>query len=538
MKGKSRERFQEIVKVFASYGFGYIVEGKKNKKQKSPENLRKAIEELGSTFIKLGQILSTRTDILPDEYIKELIKLQDSVPVQKIDALKLVFEESIKKDMEQCFLYFNEEPLASASVAQVHEAILMNGQSVVVKIQRPNIYEQMKMDISILKRIIKFTKSKINISVVDPLEVLEEIEYTTEKELDFINEGKNILRFKENNKGLSAIYAPNLINEIWSNKVLVLEKISGFKINNLDKIKNEGYDNKEIARKLALAYCKQIFDDGFFHGDPHPGNLLIIDGKICFIDFGIMGELKPELKAWFNSSMIAIATKDINKLVECILAVGIKNGKIDKADLYEDITYFCDTYLSTSLKNIKMAELIQEIFTITKNNNIQLPRELVLLVRGLVILEGVVAEVDPELEIITVVISFIKSKNKLNGLKLLNKEEIAISAFQFARDSVRIPSKTLEVLNRMANGKSVINFRVENIEELVIKLESMVNRMTGGLIIAALLIASSLILNSKAGPTYNGLSIMGIVGYLVSALFALILLFDMFKSVRKKNKRK
>lgn len=224
MKGKSRERFQEIVKVFASYGFGYIVEGKKNKKQKSPENLRKAIEELGSTFIKLGQILSTRTDILPDEYIKELIKLQDSVPVQKIDALKLVFEESIKKDMEQCFLYFNEEPLASASVAQVHEAILMNGQSVVVKIQRPNIYEQMKMDISILKRIIKFTKSKINISVVDPLEVLEEIEYTTEKELDFINEGKNILRFKENNKGLSAIYAPNLINEIWSNKVLVLEK--------------------------------------------------------------------------------------------------------------------------------------------------------------------------------------------------------------------------------------------------------------------------------------------------------------------------
>lgn len=538
MKGKSRERFQEIVKVFASYGFGYIVEGKKNKKQKSPENLRKAIEELGSTFIKLGQILSTRTDILPDEYIKELIKLQDSVPAEEIAALRSVFETSIKKDMDECFLYFNEKPLASASVAQVHEAILINGQSVVVKIQRPNIYEQMKLDIAILKRIIKFTKSKINITVMDPLEVLEEIEYTTEKELDFLNEGKNILIFKENNKELAAIYAPDLINEIWSDKILVLEKISGFKINDLVEIKKEGYDNKEIARKLALSYCKQIFDDGFFHGDPHPGNVLISKGKICFIDFGIMGELKPELKAWFNSSMIAIATKDTSKLVECILAVGIKNGKVNKANLYEDIANFCDSYLTTSLKNIKMAELIQEVFKITKDNNIQLPRELVLLVRGLVILEGVVAEVDPELEIITVVISFIKSKNKLNGLKLLNKEEALVSAYQLARDTIRIPSKTLEVLNRMANGKSVINFKLENVEDLILKLESMVNRMTGGLIIAALLIASSLILNSKAGPTYNGLSIMGIVGYLVSALFALILLFDMFKSVRKKNKRK
>lgn len=537
MKRRSRDRFREIIKVFAFYGFGYIVEGK-NKRKKSPENLRKAIEELGATFIKLGQILSTRTDILSEEYIKELGKLQNSAKVEDIKDLKVVFEESTNKKMEDCFLYFDETPLASASISQVHKATLMNGQSVVVKIQRPDIYEQMKMDINILKRIFKLTKSKLNISVVDPIQVLEEMENTTEKELDFNIEGENILKFKEYNKNLNSIYAPDIIREIWSNKVLVLERVEGIKINDLETIQKEGYDNKEIARKLALSYCKQIFDDGFFQSDPHPGNILIYNKKICFLDFGIVGELKPEIKKWLNSAIWAIATRDIDKVIECILAIGIKTGKVNKANLSEDVDYLFDTYLSTSLKNIKLSELLQELFNITQRNNIQLPSDLTMLVRCLLILDGVVLEIDPELEILSVVVEFVKSKNKLMISELLNKEQIAISSYQFIRDSIKLPSKTIEALNKINNGKAVVRFKIENVEELVIKLESMVNRMTGGLIVSALVIASSLIINSKAGPTYNGLSIMGIIGYLVSAFMALVLLFDMYRSTRKKNKKK
>lgn len=528
--GKSRERFQEIVKIFAKYGFGYILESNKNKDKKSPENLRKAFEELGPTFIKIGQVLSTRTDILSSEYVRELVKLQDCAPRENSDVMGAMFKDSIKKSIEECFIYFNHIPIASASVAQVHEATLIDGRRVVVKLQRPDIYEKMIMDINILKRIIRFTNTKINIKIVNPLEVLEEIEETSKKELNFITEGKNILKFRENNKDVLSICAPELIDEIWSEKVLVLEKISGFKINDVKRIESEGYDNKDVAKKLALSYCKQIFNDGFFHADPHPGNLLIYEGKICFLDFGIMGELDDKLRDWLNTAMGAVATKDKNKLVDCILAIGIKQGRIDRGDIYEDISYLVDTYLTTSLKNIKITVLLQEIFEITKKNNIQLPKELVILVRGLMILEGVVAEIDPEIEIIGVVITFAKSKNKFQFLKELHKEEILLSALEFTRDTIRIPSKTLEVLNKISSGKVQVKFNINNLEKIVLKIDTMVNRLTGGLLIASLVISSSMIISNNVGPSYEGISILGIIGYVVSTIFASILLYNMIKT--------
>ncbi|NLK95975.1 MAG: AarF/ABC1/UbiB kinase family protein [Clostridiales bacterium] len=535
---KSTERFREIVSVFASYGFGYMMESSKKVNKKSPANLRKAFEALGPTFIKIGQILSTRSDILPEEYINELIKLQDSVILEEKERLKQVFEESTHKNMDECFRYFNDIPLASASIAQVHEGTLFDGRQVVVKIQRPDILEKMKLDISILKRIFKFLSRRIDIKIINPVEVIEEIEVTTEKELDFIYEGKNILKFKENNKGANVIYAPDLIEEIWSEKVLVLEKISGFKITDINKIKEEGYNQKEIANKLALSYCKQIFDDGFFHADPHPGNILIYNGKICFIDFGIIGELSEELKEWLNVAIISIATKDKNKLVECILAIGIKKGKISKGELYEDISYLVDTYLSTSLKNIKMATMIQELFDITRKNNIQLPRELVILVRGLMIMEGVVAKIDPEIQIIAVIGDYIKSKGILSFLKSTNKEELLISFYQLIRDGARMPSKTIEALDKLNSGKAKMNLVINNTDKVIDRVEGMVNRVTGGLIISSLIISSSLIINSNAGPKYNGFSMLGIVGYIIAIVFAIILLYNMIKPLFNKKNNK
>ena len=392
----------------------------------------------------------------------------------------------------------------------------------------------MKLDIAILKRIVKFTK--INITIVNPLEVLEELEVSIERELDFTIEGNNILAFKEKNKDVASIYAPDMISEFLSKKTLVLEKIYGFKINNVNKMLKEGYDNKDVARKLALAYCKQIFEDGFFHGDPHPGNLLISDGKICFLDFGIVGVLNENMKSWLNKAMLAIATKDKDRLVDFILAVGIKKGKINKSDLYEDIDYLFDTYLNTSLKNIKIGILLQEVFQIVRRNNIQFPSELVALIRGLVILEGVVAEVDPEFEIISIVTEFIKSKNKFAILKELDTEELIISTYQFARDTMKIPTKTIELLNKFINDNTNLNIKIKELDEIESKLDNIVNRLTGGIIVAALVMASSLIISNKVEPTYNGLSIIGIIGYIITSILAIILLWDMNKGSKSKRK--
>lgn len=538
MRKKATIRFQEIVKVFVFYGFGFLVDSKKESKKKSPVNLRKAFEELGPTFIKIGQILSTRPDILPEIYINELVKLQDSAPIENFNDIKEVFEKSVGKTLEESFIYFNPRPLASASVAQVHDGILKDGRSVAVKIQRPDIYEKMHMDISILKKIFKFTNAKINIIVVDPIEVLNEIENATKKELDFIIEAENIKRFKKNNINITPVYAPKTMDELCSDKVLTLEKIEGFKINNITKIKDEGYDNKDIARKLALCYCKQIFDDGFFHGDPHPGNILIWDSKICFIDFGIVGELSESTRSLLNSAMIAIATSDKNKLVDFILAVGIKRGKVDRSAVYEDVSYLVDTYITTRLKNIKIAVLLDEMFNLAKNNNIQFPRELVLLLRGLMILEGVISDIDPELEISSVVISFVKSKGKLLFLKDISQDELLIAALSFFRDSSRIPSKAVDALNSITEGRTKINFKINDIEKVVSDINKMVNRIIGALLIASLVIASALITSNNVGPIYKGVSLLGIIGYVISAVFAIVLLFTMVKAGEFKYKSK
>lgn len=539
MVKRSRDRFQEIVKVLISYGFGYILDGKFNNQKKSPENLRKAFEELGPTFIKIGQILSTRSDILPDSYVNELIKLQDSAPNESFLSIKKVFEESLNKNIRDCFLYFDEEPLASASISQVHSGILKDGTGVIVKVQRPDIHEKMKVDISILKKIFKFTNARLNIKVIDPIEVLNELEASTDREVDFIKEGESILRFRRNNENVAPVYAPSLIVDLWSDKVLTLESIYGFKINDLAMIRSEGYDNKDIARKLALSYCKQIFDDGFFHGDPHPGNLLISDGRICFIDFGITGELDESLKNWLNIAMLAVATGDKNKIIDFILGVGIKQGRIDKGNLYDDVSYLFDTYLTTSLKNIQISLLLTEVFNLAKKNNIKFPRELVVLVRGLIILEGVISEIDPDLNIISVITSFIKTKSKFELLKELKDEHLALSLYSLTRDATRLPSKTLEVLNNFVNGKAKINLNITDLEDTISHISNMVNRVVAALLISSLVLGSSLIISNNVGPIYKGLSMIGIVGYVIAAVFAVVLLFSIIRdgSWRRKNKK-
>lgn len=538
MKRKSVERFNEIVKVFAFYGFGMFVDTKMKDRKKSAENLRKAFETLGPTFVKIGQILSTRRDVLPKEYVSELIKLQDSVNKESYLKMKEVFEISLNKKIEECFFEFNKEPIASASIAQAYEGILKDGRKVVVKIQRPDIYEKMKLDISILKRVIKFTKLKTEIKVVDFFDVVDEMEKTIDKELNFKIEGDNIKRFKHNNESLVPLYVPELIEDLWSDKVITLEKIDGFKVNNRKLLKEEGYDNKDVAKTLALCYCKQVFEDGFFHGDPHPGNILIFNNRICFIDFGIMGEINESIRHSLNKVIFAIATNDREKVVEFVLSVGVQQARVNKGILYEDISYLLDSYVTRSLKNIKISDFFEELFEVADKNHIQMPRELVSLFRSLVILEGVLEEIDPEIDILSAVNIYIKSKGEFKFFNEFNIKELSMSSYSFIRDICKIPTKLNEVLNSIYNGRNKINFHVVDLDKTINALDKMVNRITGGFIISALLIASSLLIRDGAGPIVYGLSLIGVIGYLISSIFAIILLGSMVRGSGNNKKYK
>ncbi len=377
----SVQRFKEIIKILAFYGFGHIVDSKFNE-VKAPENLRKAFEELGPTFIKIGQILSTRPDILSEAYINELSKLQDSVPENDFNDINKIFFEEFNISIKDAFLNFDKKPLASASISQVYSAQLHNNEEVIVKIQRPEIKEKMNMDLNILKRIFTIGKIKTFDTLINPKEAIDELINATNLELDFNNEKENIKKFKYLNKNLKCIYIPKTIDKYCSSKIITMEKINGFKITDTKSLDKLNYDKKDVAHKLAISILKQIFEDGFFHGDPpHPGNIFIFKNKICYIDFGIMGTLTPDLRNYLNEAMIAIALKDVDKLISVILSIGIKKGHINKNNLFDDINYLFDIYLSTPLKNIKMSTMLQEVFECARNNNISLPKELTMLIR-------------------------------------------------------------------------------------------------------------------------------------------------------------
>ena len=264
---------------------------------------------------------------------------------------------------------------------------------------------------------------------------------------------------------------------------------------------------------------------------------MISEGKICFIDFGIVGQLSDNMKKWLNIAMIAIATHDKEKLVNCILAIAIKKGKVNKVDIYDSVSYIFDVYLETSIKNIKISELVQEIWNITRENNIQLPRELVSLTRSLILLEGVIAYLDPDLEIVNVIANFMKSNNRTTILRCLEKEELIISLYCFTRDSMKIPTKTVEVLNKLSDGKLTLDIRINEIDEIIKQANKMVNRLTEGVVIAALILSSSLIISNDVKPLYRGISIIGIGGYAIAFMLAIKVLISMSRANECRKKK-
>lgn len=532
-KRQGVQRLREIVRVFTYYGFDFLVSSKLPKSKKiepRPQAFREALEELGATFVKIGQILSTRPDLLPKAYIKELEKLQDSNEITDFNKVKEIFYESFGTDINTYFLEFSETPLASASIAQVHKAKLRDGKDVVVKVQHYKIDEKMKLDLSILRRLSRFTSSHVSNTLINPFEAFKEIEDATLNELDFVKEAKNTERFHDLNKDVACVGVPRVIDRLTSKKILTMEYIDGCKITDFDVLESEGYQCEDIANKLANSFFKQVLEDGFFHGDPHPGNLFIKDGKIYFIDFGLIGELDSNIKRWLNKAMTAMALEDIDTLVDFVNAIGIKKGPVKNSVLYEDLNNIVLKYINASLKSIKISDLFKEIFEISGRNNIQFPREMTTLVRSIVILEGVVSKIDPDLEIMECIFPYIKERNKEEILKSLNKDKIIMGAYKFASKSLEVPTKFSELVDSLTKGRAKLQIEMKGLDRPLADLNRMVNRIAFALIVGCMVIGSSLIVNAKTGPTFQGVPILGLIGFVVAGILGLWLLISIIKS--------
>lgn len=500
----------------------------------TPEKLRLIIEDMGPTFVKIGQVMSMRQDILPIDYCKELKKLRSQVKPMPYEAVVSVLEAEYNQPMMEIFQEFHQEPLGSASIAQVHGAVLKDRSKVVVKVQRPGIYNIMAQDIALMNR----ATSILNIAsgmgnVLDFKMILEEIWKTAQEEMNFLNEAENAHHFYELNRDIQYVTCPLIYDQYTTSKVLVMEAIEGIEIIEKDALVAAGYDLKELGKKLAENYVKQIIDDGFFQADPHPGNIFIRNGQIVWLDLGMMGTLTKQDMDLFRRSIKAIATGDVEGLKAVILMHGVHKGpKINHSQLYEAIDGMLQEYGTEDLSNINIGKVMEKILQIASENHLAMPSGVSMFTRGIITLEGVMVEISPEINIVTIMTNHMAGQ-ALENFELMNYIKKNSQHFiNSAHKAIEIPGQLSDFFNLANKGQIKVNLELIGSEEPLAEIDKMVNKIVICIITAALLIGSSFIATTDMNPKFMGIPALGTIGYLVAIILGGGLLISILKKKR------
>lgn len=554
---KSAKRLQQIINVFLRYGFGQIIDQihlgryipfKKRlrafgvwpalKGPSVPERLRMAFEELGPTFIKLAQVLSSRPDLITTQFATEFKKLQDEVPPFPAADAKRIIEEEIKLPVHRVFKRFDDLPIAAASIAQVHRATLIDGSDVVVKVQRPNIKEQIESDINILSTIARLLDKYVPESrFFNPTGIVEEFSRTVRKELDFVEEARNCCRFRKNFEHNLDVYIPKIYAEFVTEKVIVMEMIEGVRIDNIKAIEEMGLDRKRLAKIGVDAYFKQILEDGFFHADPHPGNILVMStGMIAFLDFGIVGRVSDELKETMASTFLALIQRDFDRLIDQYIELGIVPEDIDidifRRDFKSDLSDLLEPLYGLTLQEINFAQYLDAVTHLAIKHNLRIPSDLLLINKAMLILENLGRQLDPNFDFVAASEPFATKiiKKKVSPLRLYNKArknimEIGDFAFLFPRQLKQIIKKTLR------DDIQIKMFHV-NLPEFIKDMDRSSNRIAFAMIVSAMILSSAIMHATGVGPTIFGISILGLTAFGFAFLLGIWLIISIIRSGR------
>jgi ubiquinone biosynthesis protein len=542
------KRFKEILGILVKYefidivkktglehGFSRIIRSKNLLEEldaTDPERIRLVFEELGTTFIKFGQILSTRPDIVGIDIANELVRLQDNVPPDSFKLIKKEIEGELNSPLNEIFLEFNEIPVATASIAQVHQAKLKDGTLVAVKIQRPNIIEKIKKDIGIMRFLGGLLERRIsNLKYYNISGVIDEFERAIIKELDFELEARSMEKFRSNFENNNKIYVPKNYPNYSSIKILTMEFVDGVKITEVPQ-SNVIADGKTLAKIGAECYFRQIFKYGFFHGDPHPGNLLVKNNNvICFIDFGIIGHLDMDFVNNLAELFVFIFKYDINGIINQMLYMEIIDDTVDIQSLKYDLIDLLDEYYGAGIQNL--GGFINQFSTpdLMEKYTIKLPKDFMLLGKVLSTLDDIGLELDPNFNLIAVIEPLIKKllTKRLNPMNILNYETEYLFEFQhIAKDLPRTISQTLI---KAKKGEIGIDMKLESLDKFSIKLDKMVDRISIALIISSLIIGSSLILQSGRGIPIPqlGFSTIGSIIFIIATILALVLIINILR---------
>ena len=524
---ETQNRLKEILQVLARYD---IVKGM------TPEKLRNIVEDLGPTFVKLGQIMSMRQDMLPAAYCRELSKLRTEVSPMPFDEVRQVIEEEYDTRLERVFASFDRQPLGAASIAQAHAAVLRDGSPVVVKVQRQGIRDVMARDIQLLRkaaRILKAASSAGN--ALDFGVILNEMWAVAQQEMDFLIEARNAGEFYKLNQDVAYVTCPQIHSQVTTSRVLVMEYIEGFDLDRPDILTDNGYDLEEIGLKLADNYVKQIIDDGFFHADPHPGNLRIREGQIVFLDLGMMGRLSQRDKNLFRQAVRAIAEHNVNALKDVLLTLGVHNGRINHTRLYGDIEDLLTQYGSMGLADMDLGRMLEEFLGLANSHGISMPEGVTMLTRGMLTIQGVLASLAPELNLVQIMANRMLGEAARDFDLLAELKDGGKTLAASGRKAVALPAQLSDLLGMTIKGQTKVNLELTGSDEPLAQVDRMVNKLVLALLSAALLVGSSLICTTDMKPKLLGIPMLGAFGFFIALILMGYLLVDTFRKKRRKK---
>ena len=495
----------------------------------SPEEFRAMLEDLGPSFVKIGQTLSTRSEILPKAYCDELSKLQMECDPLPFDQMLAALDDIYGERQGDIFDAIDPTPLGSASLAQVHKARLANGDIVAVKIQRPGVKATMAQDIDIMRMVARqasrFMKDE---QMLDLRDVVEELWATFLEETDFAREAANLQEFAQLNEGVAFIGCPHVYPELCSEYVLVMEYVDGIPILATDRLVAAGYDLEEIGEKILDNYATQILDHGFFHADPHPGNILIRDGKIVYIDLGIMGRLSLRDRAGFGNIIQAVGMQSSTELKDALMSFAIAkdNAAIDHTRFLADLDLLLEDYGACDVAEIDIGQFLNDILMLTRSCKVTLPATITSVSRGIVTLEGVIAPFIPNESVVSIINAHINRTKDPREELAKSIEDLALSLRLSTNGALDAAHYSGEALKMLTRGQLKVNTEVLGSEAPLARLAKIINRLTIGIIIAGLFIGSSMLSLSGMEPRLLGVPVLAFFGYLGAAILSIWVVVD------------
>lgn len=537
-------RAAEVARVLVRYGGYHIVDflglrqlvPRRMRHPGTPTDfatkLRAAIEELGPTYVKLGQMLSTRPDIVPPRYLEELVRLQDTAPPVPFAKVRALVEQELGKPLEQAFRYFSETPLAAASLGQAHAALLPDGTAVVVKVQRPGIRRLVERDIEVLYLLAHTAMQRLeHARVVDLVDLVQEFQLTTRAEMDYLQEGRNMERLRENMREIRNIHVPAVYWEWTTSRVLTQERIHGVKITDVDALRAWGINPSDVARTLGNAFMKQIYLDGIFHADPHPGNLIVTDaGVVTLLDFGMVARLDEGMRESITRLFISFAEQDSRYFAEEILELGRPLRPVDRKHFTADTDRVLRQYYDLPAGEVKMGAVLNDTLRLCTNHLIQLPSNFGLVVRTLAHLDGVAKRLDPEF-------SYLEAARGFLGRVLVEQlhwRTLSMDLYRTAGDLksllLRLPLRTNQLMTKLVDGDLKLRLQTEGLDEMRNHLDKIGNRISYSLVVAALLTGSALFALARVPPFIRGYPVIGVATFLVAVVMGIWLLVAILRS--------